>query len=721
MKNFFTRLFLLSLLFFHFSYLPAYGQAEVKWDATFGGSADDNLATMTPTSDGGYLLGGYSDSNASGDKTEDSRADQEMGSTKSVDYWVVKIDAFGQKEWDRTYGGFSQDYLRQVLPTEDGGYLLAGYSWSEATGDRTAAPLGREDYWVVKLDASGNKVWDKAYGGSRDDRLTTAVATADGAFLLGGFSNSNVSDTKSENPRGDRDFWVIKIDASGNRLWDKTYGGSSADELHAINLTTDGGFLLGGRSMSPVSGEKTEAARGEWFDYWVVRIDASGNKLWDSTFGGDQNDVLYAIAPAADGGFLLGGDSKSGISGDKTEPERGFGDDYWVVKINADGDKLWDKAYGGNSSDNLFSMLPVADGGFLLGGLSHSDISADRTVANKGFGDRWLVRIDATGTKLWDTAIGGNSFDNLWSMVATPDGGALLGGPSLSDASLDKTEDSRGGTDFWVVKVQTEGRIISPKPDMEKPAPEPTPGLVTGGGWFHSPLGAIKDDPFTEGRANFAITAQQKKKDKNPKGHAVFSIPQAHFRFRSHDAWEWLSVSENTAILQGTGSLNREEGYHFLLSVVDHGSGPHVTKDTYRIIIWNNQGEVVYDNQQGSEIYAQATRPIGGGNILIREEIEANQRLNAKSEMAIFPGLKVYPTRLETEELRLEIPAIEGVNNLQLSILDMKGRLMTESTIHTAGKAMSHSWKLNSQPWPSGIYLLIIRTEGQQYQQKLLK
>lgn len=174
------------------------------------------------------------------------------------------------------------------------------------------------------------------------------IVTADGSYLLGGYSNSDVG---SEANRGELDYWVIRIDAQGNKLWDKTFGGSANDELQALVATPDGGYLLGGTSASSISGDKSKNNKGvlneygNWTsDYWIVKIDSLGNKLWDKTFGGNNDDNLTTLLPTTDGNYLLGGTSSSGISGDKSQPSQG--EDYWVVKIDANGKKIWNKTLG---------------------------------------------------------------------------------------------------------------------------------------------------------------------------------------------------------------------------------------------------------------------------------------------------------------------------------------------------------------------------------------
>ncbi|MBA3647780.1 MAG: T9SS type A sorting domain-containing protein [Chitinophagales bacterium] len=315
-----------------FTYTFSFAQApEIQWQNTIGGKNYDELYSVIEMADGGYLLGGYSYSGISGDKTEASEG--------SYDYWVVKLDGSGNIEWQNTIGGSSDDDLQSVIQTADGGYLLGGYSHSGISGEKTEASQGSYDYWLVKLDGSGNIEWQNTIGGSYNDILYSVIQTADGGYLLGGYSISGKSGDKTEKSQGGFDYWVVKLDGSGNIEWQNTIGGSDYDFLYSIIQTTDGGYLLGGDSYSGISGDKSEANQGNYdyyygytADYWVVKLDGSGNIEWQNTIGGDGGDYLYSVIQTAGGGYLLGGYSESGISGDKTEASQGD-EDYWVVKL----------------------------------------------------------------------------------------------------------------------------------------------------------------------------------------------------------------------------------------------------------------------------------------------------------------------------------------------------------------------------------------------------
>ncbi|MBC7921628.1 MAG: T9SS type A sorting domain-containing protein [Ferruginibacter sp.] len=417
------------------------------WDKTLGGSEYDYFTSAVATPDGGYLLGGFSRSAVSGEKTQASKGD--------FDYWIVKLDGQGNRQWDRTLGGNGGDFLSSAVTTPDGGYLLAGNSDSGISGDKTQASRGGRDYWIVKVDDHGNKEWDRTLGGNGYDDLSSVVTTPDGGYLLAGASFSVMGGEKTQANKGNSDYWVVKLDGHGNPQWDKTLGGDSNEDFSSAITTPDGGYLLTGFSFSGVGGDKTQASQGS-VDSWIVKLDCNGNQEWDRTLGGNSTDYLSSAVSTPDGGYLAAGNSNSGISGDKTQASRG-GADYWVVKLDGHGNPQWDRTLGGNGSDNLRSVVATADGGYLLAGSSYSGIGGDKTQASKGQSDQWIVKLDGCGNQQWDQALGGNSYDYLESAVAAPDGGYLLAGSSTSGISGEKTQASRGGPDYWVVKTTPDG------------------------------------------------------------------------------------------------------------------------------------------------------------------------------------------------------------------------------------------------------------------------
>ncbi len=415
-----------------------------QWDRRFGGTESDFLRSACQAPDGGYLLGGDSMSGATGDKTQ--------GSWGGSDYWIVKVDANGVKQWDRRFGGTGTDMCQSVQPTPDGGYIVGGFSSSGADGDKTEASRGGTDYWIVKVDSTGAKQWDRRFGGSGTEELCNVFPTADGGYLLCGSSFSGIEGDKTEASRGGADFWIVKTDAAGIKQWDRRFGGANQDYPGQALQTADGGFVIAGESYSGAEGDRTEASRGGP-DYWIVKTDAAGTKQWDRRFGGDGFEMDCVVQPTADGGYILGGHSLSGISGDKTEATRGA-QDYWIVKVDANGAKQWDRRFGGSEDDYGRAVQQTADGGYILCGDSISGVNGDKTESVRGALDYWIVKTDANGRKRWDRRFGGTGGDyNCCVALQTVDGGYLIGGHSMSGLGGDRTEDSRGARDIWILKI----------------------------------------------------------------------------------------------------------------------------------------------------------------------------------------------------------------------------------------------------------------------------
>lgn len=431
------------------SFLQSSAQAPLKqWDQAFGGTHDEFLYTVATTSDGGCILGGTSSSGRSGEKTQPNQ-----GPASTQDCWIVRVDQSGNKLWDRTLGGSENETIAALLATADGGSILGGSSFSGVSGTKTTPNVGNSDFWLVKLDAEGNPQWERVYGGSGAESINTVLATRDGGYLLGGSSTSGSEGDKTQASRGGNDYWLVKVDAQGRKQWDRTYGGDSTDVLRAAQQTSDGGYLLGGGSLSGRNGDKSQPNQGE-SDFWVIRLDAQGNKLWDRTFGGSKGESVTALQLTPDGGCVLAGTSFSPRSGDKTEDS--MQGDFWVVKLDANGRKQWDRTIGGNDLDVLDDLQVAPDGGFFLGGVSQSPISRDRTHARRGTYDGWLVKLTAAGTTQWDVAYGGSAYNRLRAIRFASDGGLLLGLDSSSGWSGDKTSYSRGRTDYWLLKLRAE-------------------------------------------------------------------------------------------------------------------------------------------------------------------------------------------------------------------------------------------------------------------------
>ncbi|MBP6659765.1 MAG: T9SS type A sorting domain-containing protein [Chitinophagales bacterium] len=446
------------IIFFLFFTLLDYSKSNaawktaIQWQKTIGGSNEDLATTSFQTQDGGYIIGGSSSSGISGNKTTASKG--------GTDYWIIKLDALSNIEWQKTIGGNANEDLRSIQQLADGSYILGGYSESSISGDKTSLSNGGQDFWLIKLDITGNILWQKSFGGSGDDAIFDLKPTSDGGYILGGTSNSDVSGDKTEASFGNTDIWVIKTDANGNILWQKTIGGSDMDRLTSITETNDSGYFISGNSSSDISGNKTEANQGG-IDFLTVKLNNTGSIVWQNTIGGSADDNLVSAQQTFDGGFILGGNSYSPVSGDKTQASFNGDADLWLIKLDFSGNIMWQKNIGGNLWDQIYSLKQTRDGGFILGANSASSASVDKTEESFGITDYWVVKVDTIGNIQWQNTIGGNNDDLLLSIQQTFDGSYFFAGYSSSDISGKKTENSKGGNDFWIVKLITDPRYIS--------------------------------------------------------------------------------------------------------------------------------------------------------------------------------------------------------------------------------------------------------------------
>jgi hypothetical protein len=435
--------------------IGSFSQApEVSWMKRYGGTSSNLFSSLLPTNDGGFLLGGLSNSGISGIKTE-----ERIGWTP--DYWIIKTDSNGTIEWQRTIGGgmptpfgdLEAEVLRTVKQASGGGYFLGGNSDSPIFGSKTVPNYGFQDFWIVKTDNLGTIIWQNNIGGSNYDEVFALEPTAGGGCIVGGYSSSGISGNKTESNRGLKDYWVVKLTNLGTIEWQKTYGGNSTDILYSILVLEDGNYILSGTSASNISGEKTENSKGGG-DFWILKIDSMGNIIWQKTIGGNSSDQPYTAIKLNDG-FVFAGVSYSNISFDKTENSRG-GADYWIVKTDFQGNILWDKTYGGGLDDNVTGLTTFADEtGFVLAGSSYSGISGDKTVPSFGEINGWVLRLDENGQLLWQKGIGGSNQDGFNQVVTLPDKTIMLGGYSFSPISGNLTAPGYG-IDYWLVKLEPE-------------------------------------------------------------------------------------------------------------------------------------------------------------------------------------------------------------------------------------------------------------------------
>ncbi len=432
----------------------------IQWQNSIGGSLTDNIVSTKFTPDGGVIIAGYSVSPAGFDKSEGIIG----GVANMEDFWIVKLDATGNILWENTIGGNEHDILTSMDLTADGGYIIGGYTNSHISGDKTedrfTGGTNGYDYWVLKLDASGNIVWQNDIGGTKDDYLKCIISTTDGGYLLGGYSYSQISGDKTEAAFGTTtsDYWVIKLNSTGGIVWQNDIGGTGNDQVTALAECNDGGYFIGGVSKSTITGDKTENVVYSFYnDYWIIKINSTGGIVWQNDIGGYNDDIVYDIDATADGGCIVTGASESNTALEKTENniDDTHDDDFWLVKLSASG-AIEKQNTIGTSRWEVPRSLEVVDDGYYVAGYSAGDKEFDHTDTILGFDCYWIMKLNPDLNIIWQYSVGGASTNQCRSMDINPAGELIVGGYSNSGIAGDKTEASNGGYDYWVLKLAAE-------------------------------------------------------------------------------------------------------------------------------------------------------------------------------------------------------------------------------------------------------------------------
>jgi hypothetical protein len=412
---------------------------ELEWVKRFGGSDSESPRSIIRTSDGGLAILGFSAS-TDGDLS---------GKTTAVnDYWLLKLDREGELEWSRTYGGSKDDRGQAVIQTADGGYALTGYAMSDdGDGSRNE---GFHDNWILRLDASGNILWERSFGFSGHDHSYDIVQTADGGFVFIGFMDLTAARADGYQGKGDHstrhgvgEFWCTKVDANGELLWRFYFGGSNNDRAHAVAPAPDGGFVLAGFSES---GDFDISAPNGSYDFWVIKVGPTGEMVWERNLGGSGIEIASDITAIPGGGYMVVGHS---FSSDGDISLQNGASDIWVVHLSEAGAMVWERTYGGEAFDAAESICPLSDGTFLLTGTSRS-VSPE--MENQGENDLVALKIDAEGEVLWLTTYGGSGIDLAFDGVEGPDGSLFVVGELAEPGS--SQWDVLGGTDLILLKIR---------------------------------------------------------------------------------------------------------------------------------------------------------------------------------------------------------------------------------------------------------------------------
>ncbi|MBK9196710.1 MAG: T9SS type A sorting domain-containing protein [Flavobacteriales bacterium] len=296
-----------------------------------------------------------------------------------------------------------------------------------------------------ELDPSGNLLWERTYGGSLSDQGMSVQLTNDGGYILGCHSESSDGDVAFNN--GNDDWWVLKLDSAGGIVWQQVLGSSAAEWMVGVMQTSAGDYVVHGLTQ----GNDVDVVGNHGnMDGWVARLETSGALVWQRPLGGSAMDWAWSIAETSDQGFIVGCQSESN-DGDVSQSIGGG--DAWVVKLDASGVLLWDKSLGGTTYDGIASIQVVPNGGFVFVGYTYS-INGD-VVGNHGGGDAWVVKLNSFGTLEWQKPMGGSLLDQGVSIHPTADGGFLVG--VRAESSDGDVSTAMGGEDFWAVKLNAAG------------------------------------------------------------------------------------------------------------------------------------------------------------------------------------------------------------------------------------------------------------------------
>lgn len=386
--------------------LPSLLPAQITFERTYGGTADDFGQCALQTRDGGYLITGWTCSSGAG----------------AADAWMVRTDSQGDTLWTRTYGYSNDDVGQSVLQTADGGYILAGYTFSMGAG--------HDDLWLVKTDSLANTLWTKTYGGAGWDAGFAVEQTSDLGYVITGSSSSFGS--------GVSDVYLVRTDAGGDTLWTRTFGGPYSDGGLSVQQTSDHGFIVTGYTQSFGAGYE---------DVWLIKTDDLGDSLWTRTFGGRDYERGNSVQQTSNGGYVVVGNAMSFGAGQA---------DVWLIRTDSAGMVQWTKTYGGGEYDWGLSVQQTSDGNNVIAGHTYS--------FGAGWSDVWLIKTDALGETLWTRTFGDTSFDEGCCVRQAADRGFVIAGYTGSFGA--------GESDFLLVKTNPDGNVAVAEP---KASPQRAP------------------------------------------------------------------------------------------------------------------------------------------------------------------------------------------------------------------------------------------------------
>lgn len=401
-KSVIIVMFLVIVLFFFNALISVQGSnsQKIDWIQTYGGEGADSIANFIKTSDSGYALIGKTTGTLEGDS----------------DMWLIKTDSTGHLQWNKTFGNEKFDAGKSLLELNDEGYLLGGFSVSSTEPE--------EDMLIIKVDKTGKTQWNKTFGGIQREFLYDMISLSDGSFLLVGETNTYGS--------GSQDIWLVKINNSGDWLWDHTYGlGSGTERGYSIIQASGNSFVIVGMTSSQ-----------DHSDVWIIKIDENGSILWDKTYGGNEADYGNKIISSTDGGFVIAGSTA----------KNDFSDfDMWLLKIDSFGDKEWSRTYGNTLTETASSVIQTEDGGYAIVG----SIEIDSYPMNEY--QLILLKTDNNGMQEWNLTYGTKYSSEASSVIETEFSEFLIAGSIMKEYNGYWREEGI----LLKTKIKNDGQLIS--------------------------------------------------------------------------------------------------------------------------------------------------------------------------------------------------------------------------------------------------------------------
>lgn len=444
---------LLLPLFFFYLGVSLAQEPVITWQKSLGGTGEDYAKKIIQTSDGGYLAVGATKSNDYDVTGNHLYTDEEGNQSNTWDGWVVKLSSTGAVEWSKVFGGSGNEHFNSVIQNPDGTYCATGSTWLSTDGDVGLSPneASAGAAWCVKFNNVGEIIWTRALTSSILNTSMPAWDSSDikltssGDLVIAASGYMFINDALSYD-----DAIILKMNQLGEIIWQTKLGYSYHDGFKSIEETSDGGFVLAGNTTINYFADPSMG-----IDYWIAKLDSNGAILWEKIYGGSADDLATDVKQTPDGGFIVCGYTTSNdldVTGNHfSEVQNGFLSDYWIVKLDSSGNIVWQKCYGSTGDDEAHSILIDSDGNYVVAG--YSSVEDGDVSETNGSWDVWILKINQQGDILWEKNYGGGWIDQASSLVKTTDNGYIVAGETYSTDGDVSTSIPEPYVNFWIVKL----------------------------------------------------------------------------------------------------------------------------------------------------------------------------------------------------------------------------------------------------------------------------